>query len=615
MIDNKRPELPAHLLSPNPEIYLSENFLTLDFETDGFPVDPKAKLVLTGYKKNKGQFQSIWGDVYDLAPLFSALDSVDFLVCQNAKFELQWLIRAGYPIERLVIFDTLLAEYCILGNRFGRKDLSSLGEKYCGKRKKGLVGALFSGGVVSSAIPRKWLIEYNQQDVELTESIFLRQREILVESHLLPCFFTRCLTTIPLADVELRGIALDHDRVKEKLEEVSLQLHEATRKLEGIAGGINWNSTKQIRELLYGKLGFAELLDFRGNLSKTEGGASRTDEAAIHALRATTEEQSSFKSAFLDYRKLNLAHGNLSKLQECVNEDSGILFASFNQAVTQTHRLSSSGSKYKFQFQNIDRTFKRLFRARRKDWSVGEADGRQLEFRVAIHLGQDKQGLKDVREGFDVHKNTASVLNRVPLDKVTSEQRYDAKPRTFKPLYGGNSGTKDERRYYDAFRERYKETFNTQKGWCREVLEKGQLRIQSGLIFYWPDTKQSRSGYITNTPSIFNYPVQSLATADIIPISLVYLWNLVKSEGLSSFIVNTVHDSIVAEIAPGEEEKFKELCREAFTSKVFEYLTQVYGIHFICPLGVETKLGSHWGQGEKGEDKFDLDPEGMPEIS
>ena len=610
MAENKRAELPPHLINPDPGIYNSNNYLVLDFETDGFPADPKAKLVLSGWIKAGQQYKHHFGTEYDLADLHRTLDSVDFVVAQNAKFELQWLVRSGYDISKLVVFDTLLAEYCILGNRFGRKDLDSLGEKYVGKRKLGLVGSLFAGGSDSSSIPRTWLLEYNQRDVELTETVFRRQREILQASKLLAVFFTRCLTTIPLADIELRGICLDPDRVKERFEQEEVKLnHVARPTLESIAGGVNWNSPKQVGELLYDKLGFSEPTNHRGEVSKTDSGGRRTDEAAISGLRASTPQQEAFKSAFLDYRKLDLAYRNLSKLQECCVNDDGILFASYNQAVTQTHRLSSSGSKYKFQFQNIDRTFKRLFKARRKGWSVGEADGRQLEFRVAVHLGKDKQGLEDVRSGFDVHRNTASVLNRVPLEEVTSEQRTLAKPETFKPLYGGQSGTKSQRRYYDAFRERYRDTYETQRGWCREVLANGQLRIASGLIFYWPDTVQTSSGYITNTASIFNYPVQSFATADIIPISLVYLWHLLRVEQMLTFIVNTVHDSVIAEVAPGEERRFSELCKVSFTEHVFSYLQTVYGVRFICPLGTEIKIGSHWGQGEVLEDKYDLDPE------
>src|SRR5207302_5590559 len=178
------------------------------------------------------------------------------------------------------------------------------------------------------------------------------------------------------------------------------------------------------------------------------------------------------------------------------------VYASINQTVTDTHRLSSSGRRGGFQFHNFDRAFKPLFRARGAGSVMVEADAPQLEFRAAAFLGNDEVAKRDIIEGADIHAFTASILKT---------SRQNAKPHTFKPLYGGMSGTAAEKRYYAAFRAKYKGVYEEQTRWTWEVLNKKQLRIASGLIFYWPDTEISRSGYISNTSSIFNYPVQSFA--------------------------------------------------------------------------------------------------------
>jgi hypothetical protein len=80
-----------------------------------------------------------------------------------------------------------------------------------------------------------------------------------------------------------------------------------------------------------------------------------------------------------------------------------------------------------------------------------------------------------------------------------------------------------------------------------------KLVTEWGLRYYWPYAKRDpRNGYVNVTTAVCNYPVQALATAEIIPIALVYLWHRIGAEGLDGFmrIVNTVHDSCPTEVHP-----------------------------------------------------------------
>ena len=108
-----------------------------------------------------------------------------------------------------------------------------------------------------------------------------------------------------------------------------------------------------------------------------------------------------------------------------------------------------------------------------------------------------------------------------------------------------------------------------------------------------------RSGYVTNTTQICNYPVQGFATADIIPIALTYLWHRLKEEGLQSFIVNTIHDSAVLEEHPDEGDIVREIGVDCFTNCVYTYLKKVYNIEFNVPLGTGYKSGKFWTEGEE----------------
>jgi DNA polymerase I-like protein with 3'-5' exonuclease and polymerase domains len=115
------------------------------------------------------------------------------------------------------------------------------------------------------------------------------------------------------------------------------------------------------------------------------------------------------------------------------------------------------------------------------------------------------------------------------------------------------------------------------------------------MKYYWPDTKMQRSGYVTNTTSICNYPVQAFATAEIIPIALIYMWHYIKLLPIEMLLVNTVHDSVIAELPEEEIPYFHALSERCFLTEVYDYLRVVYGVEFTVPLAAGVKTATHWG--------------------
>lgn len=242
----------------------------------------------------------------------------------------------------------------------------------------------------------------------------------------------------------------------------------------------------------------------------------------------------------------------------------------------------------------MDRTLKRLVCPTNPGDIIGEADQAQLEFRVAAFLTQDPQAIEDIRNHVDVHSITQKFLE----DAGQHQSRTDSKPVTFRPVYGGTGGSKAEREYCKFFKDKYNTMFREQMKWEAEVLRSPDhsLKTASGLKFFWPQVGIRNDGYATDHSSIFNYPVQSFATADILPIGLIYLWYEMKDRGLSSRLINTVHDSTVWEGPKEEEEIMRELCQRNLTSRVIWYLETVYSIKFNVPLEIEISAGSHWGE-------------------
>jgi DNA polymerase I-like protein with 3'-5' exonuclease and polymerase domains len=619
--------LPSWLTKPDPEVYLSSDYLVLDAEVYvndgryGSAVDERNQLALFCWKKAGGEVKRCWGSEYEQQELLDDIRSVRFVIGHNLVYEYGWLRRCGFDLRRILGFDTQISEYVLAGNRAagdpdtGVRPLSLSLDQCCRRRgfavKDPIIDIWMKHGVSVADMPRRWVEDRCVQDVETTERLFKSQLDSLRRSGRLACVFTRCLLTPVLADIARHGMCLDPVRVKEVYDETSVQLVARETELAALTGGINWRSPKQVADYLYDTLGFAELTKRDGTPRRTGNGGRLTDKPTLDALRADTDAQRAFLRLRSEVSKLGSAISkNLRYFKGACEDSGGVFRAEFNQTRTATHRLSSSGipnAHGSVQLQNLPRAFKRLFMARNVGWLVAEADGAQLEFRVAAYLGNDSQAKRDIADSdFDVHILSGSAMAKLEYgdalsryragDKKMSELRSAAKRETFKPLYGGQKGTKEQERWYKTFRQRYPELAATQQDWVNEVVRTKRLVTPWGLRFYWPHAKMSQSGYVNVTASVYNFPVQSLATAEIIPIAVRFLWSRMAHLEDKVLLVNTVHDSVVMELAPDVVDEVRGLVKRAFTSDVYEYLERVYKLKFDVPLSSEFKVGPHWGE-------------------
>ena len=272
-------------------------------------------------------------------------------------------------------------------------------------------------------------------------------------------------------------------------------------------------------------------------------------------------------------------------------KQDGKLHVRLLQHRTGTGRLSGADPN----MQNMPRggTFpvKRVFKSRWKGGQIMEADFAQLEFRVAAFLSQDQTALDEVATGFDVHSYTAKVIS----DAGQPISRQDAKSHTFAPLYGasGFGRTQAEAAYYKQFTKKYSGIGKWHEALAKEALNTGKIRTPSGREFSFPDVQRRRFGGVTYFTQIKNYPVQSFATADIVPVSLIYIDKLMGVNQMRSCIVNTVHDSIVIDVHPDETAKVLKVINrtnEMLTSLV----NKKWNIDFNVPLLLEAKIGDNW---------------------
>ena len=256
---------------------------------------------------------------------------------------------------------------------------------------------------------------------------------------------------------------------------------------------------------------------------------------------------------------------------------------------TSTGRLSGADPN----MQNMPRggTFpvKKVFVSRWEGGKVMEADFAQLEFRVAAWLGQDKTAMEEVATGFDVHAYTAKVIS----DAGQQTSRQDAKAHTFAPLYGasGYGRTPAEAAYYSQFNDKYTGIAQWHKRLASEALNTGRISTPSGREFSFPDVVRRRNNTVSHFTQIKNYPVQSFATADIVPIALLHIDKELKD--LRSCIVNTVHDSIVIDVHPNEEEAVLHVI-DSTNDKLKSIIDNRWNVDFNVPLLLEAKIGPNW---------------------
>ncbi len=157
------------------------------------------------------------------------------------------------------------------------------------------------------------------------------------------------------------------------------------------------------------------------------------------------------------------------------------------------------------------------------------------------------------------------------------------------------NGSPAEKAYNVHFIDKY----NGIKDWHRrlqdDAIRNKSIVLPTGRVFSFPDAKRNRNGGATGATKIKNYPVQSFATADIVPLCLVNLREALRWRGLNSSIVNTVHDSVLLDCMEDEVPVIKRILEVEFsTDSIRQMIEDFYGFDMNVPLSIDTKKGENW---------------------
>lgn len=295
--------------------------------------------------------------------------------------------------------------------------------------------------------------------------------------------------------------------------------------------------------------------------------------------------------------------------------------SSFNMHVVETGRISSSGftKTLGINQQNIPtpdtrpdtlleyQPIKNMFTSRFKEGMLLNADYAGMELRVFASLA-NCQGMLDIlNSDVDFHTEVASRVLRIPYDQVTKPQRKNCKAVSFLMLYGGSEYAlwRTQKVPLDEGRELlhlYFNTFPEIKGYldyCTQfVTRHGYIENPFGLRRYLPDINSLEKGKREAAKrEAVNTPVQGGAGM-LTLMALVAIDWAIYGAGLHSLLINTVHDSILTDVYPGEMPILVEIQREAMENLpkwASEYMPHIDLSWLTCPLKADFEMGTHYG--------------------
>ncbi|WP_404329507.1 DNA polymerase I [Mesobacillus maritimus] len=391
--------------------------------------------------------------------------------------------------------------------------------------------------------------------------------------------------SLVLADMEYQGVKLDMDRLTNMGVEIGQKVDDLEKEVFRHAGeAFNINSPKQLGVILFEKLGLPPL-------KKTKTGYS-TSADVLEQLAPKHE----IIQEILHYRQLGkLQSTYIEGLQKVVNKKTEKVHTRFNQALTQTGRLSSTDPN----LQNIPirleegRKIRQAFVPSEEGWVMFAADYSQIELRVLAHIAGDEKLIEAFKEGHDIHTKTAMEVFHVEADQVTDNMRRHAKAVNFGIVYGiSDYGLSQSlaitRKEAGQFIDRYLTSYPGVKEYMEEIVldakEKGYVTTLLHRRRYLPEIT-SRNFNIRSFAerTAMNTPIQGSA-ADIIKKAMVEMADRLKQEKLQSRLLLQVHDELIFEAPVEEVEILKNIVPDVMENAV----------ELKVPLKVDYAYGPTW---------------------
>jgi len=592
--------------------------LYIDYETNALkPQWPGAKIATisfcTGSDKSAIAFPYQYSDYFSPKQQMS-IKALWRRICQhtqisfiahNMKFEDGWTRQIFGVRPYSWQWDTMIAAH-ILDNRsnfsglkfqsyinFGLEPYNKEVDKYL-KAKSGHFNSV-------DKAPLDQLLLYNGLDTkmgmklyEVQQKQFTLTEKLQSKNRLSNAYSLFHAGILALSDVQRNGIRVDEDYYAEQRAQLNKEIEtikdklreseEATQFKQEKNRNLDFASSKDLGELFYDVLKLPE--------QTTEKGNYRVDEDALDSIKIP------FVQDLLQLRKLEKANGTYISqiLREVCN---GRIYPFYDLTVPVSFRSSSSMPN----FQNIpirDPEIGQLIRSGifpSKGNKLAELDYSSIEVRIAAVVTGDPN-LKNyvLDESTDMHRDVSQDIWLLPQEEVTKEIRKNSKGDwTFAIFYGSfykncaislwkhnnykiTSGITLREHLlshnitnFDEFTEHCREAerifwgvrFPVYAQWKKDINE---LYRKQGFI-------TNKYGFRFSTPmdqkQCSNFPIQSAAFHCLLT-SIILINEIAKKEKWQSKLVGQIHDSLIVDLNPSEEDHVLKTCIYIMSEKMRE---------------------------------------------
>lgn len=572
---------------------LTKEIVSLDTETTStHPIDAELVGLSFSVKENEAFYVAIPANrkqALKLVNIFKPIYESDKIlkVGQNIKYDMEVLHNYGITVQS-PMFDTMIAHYLINPELHHNMDyMAETLLHYQTIHIEELIGPKGKHQKSMRDLDPKDVYEYAAEDADVTLKLKNVLEPKLKDVNAEKLFWDMEMPLVPvLADMEMTGVCLDTNSLKETSELFTKRMEDLEKKIYDEAGEkFNISSPKQVGDILFGKM---KLVD---KPKKTRTGQFVTSEDVLQQLRS----KAPIVANILDYRGLKKLLGTyVDALPKLINQRTGHIHTSFNQTITATGRLSSSDPN----LQNIPvrdddgKEIRKCF-IPEPGCLFFSADYSQIELRIMAHLSGDENMIEAFREGFDIHRATAAKIWHESMDDVTDAQRKKAKQANFGIIYGITTyglaqrmdiPNNEARQLIDDYFKTFPKVHAYMEKAKEEARQKGYAETLFGRRRYLPDIN-SHNGTVRGFAerNAINAPIQG-SEADIIKVAMIRIWRRFKAEGIRSKMILQVHDELNFSVYPDEKEKVEKI--------VLEEMQGAYKL--AVPLIADAGWGKNW---------------------